>query len=112
MTDKPKITTTDGRDPAEVRREQALEGSTGPQHKSYVVLTPEERAKGFVRPVRFAYIHERCNTETRMGQAIAETYARDPHFYGATYCCCCRGHYPVGAAGEFTWSGSSEKVGT
>lgn len=29
--------------------------------------------------------------------------ARDPSFYGSTYCCGCRMHRPVGAAGEFTW---------
>jgi hypothetical protein len=35
-----------------------------------------------------------------MGRALSETYARDPKFYGATYCCHCRMHKPVG---EFTW---------
>lgn len=44
-----------------------------------------------------------CRTVTTMNQAIAETYSRDPHFYGATYCCGCRLHLPVGVHGEFTW---------
>lgn len=51
----PEITTTDGRPADEVRREQMDEGNT--LHRSYVVLTPEERAKGFVRPVRKRYRH-------------------------------------------------------
>ena len=53
-----------------------------------------------------------CGTCTTMGQAIAETYARDPRFYGATYCCGCNMHRPVGAQGEFVWDGSNENVGT
>lgn len=44
-----------------------------------------------------------CRTVTTMNAAIAETYARQPTFYGATYCCGCRRHLPVGPHGEFTW---------
>lgn len=126
------------------------------QQKDYVVLTPAERAKGFVRPVRDAYRHvgkrvcgypnpisepnslprictltpghecdhnfayqakdigeiERagnkhmlggCGHITTMGRSIAETYARDPHFYSGTFCTTCRNHFPVGERGEFTW---------
>lgn len=135
------------------------------QHADYMVLTAEERAKGFVRSVRRAYLHvgiagprfplrdltddERretaqevyakfevypesespvsgkywtqaqldavgkgCQTITTMGTALAETYARDPRFYGATMCCHCNRHLPVGAAGEFVWDGTNERVGT
>lgn len=54
-----------------------------------------------------------CGVSTRMGQAIAETYARNPGFYGATYCCTCHRHLPVGEDGEFIWDdGSEERVGT
>ena len=81
-------------------------------HADYWVLSEEERAKGFMRPVRQVYLHQRCGTTTRMGQALAETYARDPNFYGATFCVHCKAHYPVGAEGEFTWDDSTEKVGT
>ena len=73
--------------------------------EAYLVLSDEERAKGFVRPVRRSYIHLTCGSVTTMGQAIAETYARDPHFYGATYCVNCKMHRPVGADGEFVWDG-------
>jgi hypothetical protein len=79
--------------------------------KSYLVLSDEERAKGFVRPVRLTYIHDRCGRATRMGIAIAETYAREPHFYGGTFCVGCGAHFPVGPDGEFVWEDGS-KVGT
>ncbi len=134
--------------------------SSGMQ-KKYLVLSEEERAKGFVRPVRLAYIHvgvrpkhpltdlspedlERykefgyikfekyppsessvigrywtkkdlesgCQALTTMGRALAETYARQPTFYGATFCCSCGKHFPVGPNGEFVWDGTDERVGT
>lgn len=134
--------------------------------KGYVVLSAEERAKGFVRPVRRTYIHVGqhvcgkirppadgtlggqldvcclepghggecwmvfrtmvqpdaalaeqqhriggCGTSTTMGIALAETYARDPAFYGATMCVHCHGHFPVGKRGEFEWEDGT-RVGT
>jgi hypothetical protein len=123
-----------------------------PQNKKYLVLSDDELAKGFVRPVRDTYIHtglhfigqtrpltddekarfvhpddtdpfvlvemrdegkERfwtkgeyeqvgkgCSTATTMGQKLSETYARDPKFYGSTYCVRCSMHRPVR---EFRW---------
>jgi len=47
-----------------------------------------------------------------MGQAIAETYARDPGYYGSTFCANCGEHFPVGEGGEFVWDGTIERVGT
>lgn len=138
-----------------------IDPDTGMQ-KAYVVMTPEERAKGFVRPVRRTYVHvgsppskyplepltdeqkERfpdqgyamwepypesespatgrywtqeeidrvgagCGTATTMGRALAETYAADPTFYGATFCCQCRKHLPVS---EFVWEGTNERLGS
>lgn len=131
------------------------------QQQDYVVLTPEERAKGFVRPVRRSYRHvgpsgpqhpprdldpekeghfaasgyvkfeqypegsqsrgrfwgqeqldavgKGCGTRTTMSHAIAETYARDPRFYGGTFCCGCGKHLPVD---EFVWEGTNERVGS
>lgn len=129
------------------------------QHDVYLVLSEDERAKGFVRPLRTAYRHtgvrpqrptrpltdeqrERfgseyvayeeypdpgeeggptgrfwtreqlesgCGTVTTMGLAIAETYARDPGFYGATYCMGCRQHLPVA---EFRWTTDGTVVGS
>lgn len=134
------------------------------QHDDYVVLSEDERSKGFVRPVRRGYKHvgtagpkyalrdldagehkrydqykyvkfeeypadhhlkgrywtqeqldkvgKGCGTITTMGVALAETYARDPQFYGATFCCGCNTHLPVGEGGEFIWEGTNERVGT
>jgi hypothetical protein len=90
---------------------RAIDPATGMQ-KGYVVLSAEERAKGFVRPVRSSYLHQKCGMITKMGQSIAETYARDPGFYSGTYCVGCRTHFPVGEDGEFVWEGTNEKVGT
>jgi len=44
-----------------------------------------------------------CNKTTTMGNAIAETYARNPKFYGATFCSYCKKHFLVGENGEFVW---------
>lgn len=167
MTDKPKVTVS-GR-PPELPLDSAapapIDPSTG-QHRDYWVLPAEERAKGFIRPVRTSYQHvgpmgptyqtrpltaeehERydsighyvafemyppnddgelgrfwtqaqldaagkgCGTITSMRNAIAETYARQPWYYGATFCCGCGKHLPVGLDGEFVWEGTDERVGT
>ena len=79
-----------------------------PQHKKYLILSEEERAKGFVRPVRRTYICETCGTSTTMSIPLAETYARDPGFYGATYCVGCQKHLPVSM---FKWE-DGETVGS
>jgi hypothetical protein len=50
-----------------------------------------------------------CGVLTTMGIALAETYARDPSYYGATFCCGCHKHLPVN---EFVWDGTSERVGS
>lgn len=82
-----------------------------PQAPVYLVLSEEERAKGFVRPARLSYRHEVCGAVTTMAPAIAETYARQPHFYGATYCVRCQMHRPVGVEGEFVWIESDGSEG-
>lgn len=97
MSDEAKMCTTSGEPVAKVRAEQTE--PTG-QHKAYLVLCDEEREKGFVKPYRDRYVHRTCGTETRMSQAIAETYARDPYFYGATFCVGCNVHKPLS---EFVW---------
>lgn len=158
MVEEPQLCTTSGR-PVDVVRAEQTE-STG-QYKDYIVLCPDERAKGFVRPYRDAYIHVGrinicgkrhvsdcdghlmacvmefghagecthwhdvseseaviaetqhrlggCGVETKMGQALSETYARDPMFYGATFCVGCNKHLPVG---EFVWTADGETVGS
>lgn len=99
------------------------------QQKGYVVLSAEERAKGFVRPMRRSYIHvgvggseidpsdmsksgvkaPGCGTLTIMGLALAETYARDPKFYSGTFCVGCKAHFPLA---QFVWDGTNEVVGS
>lgn len=91
---------TDRTDP---RLGYGVDAEPVPQQQAYLILSEEERAKGFIRPVRRAYRHDTCGAITTMSQALAETYARDPHFYGATYCVACAMHRPVGSLGEFTW---------
>lgn len=84
--------------------------------EAYLVLSDEERAAGFVRPLRTSYKHLKCGAVTTMVTAIAETYARQPGFYGGTYCARCCGHFPVGADGDFVWVADdfppNQKVGT
>lgn len=50
-----------------------------------------------------------CGTVTTMGRALAETYARNPKFYGATFCCACNDHIRVD---QFVWAGTDERVGS
>ena len=101
-----RITLTDGSPVTPDHRE--INPDTGMQ-KDYVVLSAEERAKGFIRPVRRTYLHKPCGTTTTMGVALAETYARDPKFYSGTFCCACRNHFPLD---QFVWDGTSERVGS
>ncbi len=99
------------------------------QQKGYIVLTEEERSKGYIRPVRYSYVHvgdfkdfhnhesghewkQRyggCGAITKMSQPIAETYARDPGFYDGTFCIGCKTHFPLV---EFVWEGTEEQVGS
>ena len=118
-------TTTDPTDP---RLGHGVDTEPGPQNAAYLVLSDEERSRCFVRPVRRSYVHwtqadgspvpavilstagfKGCGAATRMSIEIAETYARDPKFYGSTFCVGCQMHLPVH---EFTWDGAAELVGS
>jgi len=130
------------------------------QYERYLVLSEEERSKGFVRPLRQTYVHVgiaptyetrpltpeeleehgkyeyvlyeeypknsdsclvgrfwtqrqldsvNCGAVTGMSKDIAETYARNPNFYGNTFCIGCGKHFPVE---EFVWEGTEERVGS
>ncbi len=119
--------TTTG-EPVDVVRANQTE-ETG-QHKGYIVLCEDERRKGFVRPYRDSYKHVGrlddivndagdvalkdhrlggCGSVTTMGRALSETYARDPGFYGATFCVTCNKHLPVA---EFVWTADGMQVGS
>lgn len=99
-------------DPNDPRLTRGVDTDPTEQAAAYLVLSDAERARGFVEPLRFTYVHDRslggCGTTTTMNQAIAETYARDPEFYGATYCVGCRRHRPLV---EFLWEGTDQRVG-
>lgn len=97
---------TDGSPVTEDHREINPESG---QQKGYVVLSADERAKGFVRPVRRSYLHTVCGAVTSMSLAIAETYARDPGFYDGTFCHKCRAHFPLV---QFVWEGTDDQVGS
>ena len=146
-------------DPTDPELGHGADDGPTPQNKKYLVLSEEERAKGFIRPVRNSYRHvgeqpkyplrdltedelgrygdcnyakfevypdeespltgrfwtqaqldsKACGSVTSMGDALAETYARDPHFYGSTYCVLCSRHLPVG---EFVWEPDGSVVGS
>lgn len=96
--------TSDPDDPRLTHGADPADGPARTQAEVYLVLSDEERAKGFVRPVRRSYWHQTCGKVTTMGRALAETYARQPSFYGATFCAHCGQHRPVGERGEFYWA--------
>jgi hypothetical protein len=83
------------------------------QQESYLALSEEERAKGYVLPVRREYRHALCGGKTTMPVACAETYARDPKFYGGTFCCACGKHFPLIERSEpqFHWWPDGDPVG-
>lgn len=100
-------------DPNDPRLGHGVDDAPRPQHDVYLVLSEAERAKGFVRPYRNTYRHLACAVNpqqvTTMGEALSETYAREPNFYGATYCTACQMHKPVG---EFIWDQDGAVVGS
>lgn len=148
--------TTDPNDP---RLKRGADEAPVPQNEVYLVLSEEECAKGFVRPLRRAYRHvgdgprnplrdltpeeqERhresgyvkyeaypkgdtgvlgrfwtqaqldrkgCGAVTTMGLELCQTYARNPKFYGSTYCTTCQMHRPVN---EFAWVEDGATVGS
>lgn len=103
----PNGITSDPRDP---RLTRGVNEQPVAQSEVYLVLPEEAREEEeYVRPLRTSYKHSTCGGTTTMAKPIAQTYARNPKFYGATYCCTCRMHLPVG---EFVWSDDGETVGS
>lgn len=62
-----------------------------------------------VQPVRRKYVHDDdengCGTVTRMSTSIARSVARDPEYYGKTFCADCGEHVPVS---EVSWAVDGE----
>jgi hypothetical protein len=96
-------TTPDRNDP---RLTRGIDEQPVEQAPAYLV---DQGAGAFVRPVRTAYVHTGgCGALTTMNIGIAETYARDPKFYGSTYCVGCRMHRVVD---EFDWEPARSENG-
>lgn len=112
MDDEPRQTLTNRTQVYPGHREIIPDGPRKGQQKDYIVLAQEEIDKGFTRPYRNAYRHAKCGGVTTMSRTLSETYARDPFFYGGTFCATCRDHFPIGDDGEFVWTLDGSKVGT
>lgn len=80
------------------------EGHEGACDESYRTVTQPEHAE-LLRTHRLGG----CGTITTMGRDLSETYARDPTFYGETFCVACNKHLPVA---EFVWDADGQQVGS
>ncbi len=97
-------------DPTDPGLTHGHDETPGKQAEVYIVLSEDERAKGFKRPRRTTYRHvDGCGGVTTITGAIVETFARDPGFYDGTFCSGCVMHRPVS---EFVWTEGGEVVGT
>lgn len=94
--------TTDRNDP---RLGYGVDDKRTRQNPAYLVLSDGEISRGYVQPYRESYVHRKCGAKTSMHPAIAATYARNPWFYGSTYCVQCGMHRPLV---EFVWEDGSE----
>jgi hypothetical protein len=94
--------------------EQEQERYAGSGYVKYEEYPPDDRPSlgRFWTQAQLGSIGKGCGTVTTMAQAIAETYALRPDFYGATFCVGCGMHRPVGANGEFVWTDDGTRVGT
>ncbi len=84
------------------------------QMERHLVLSDEEIAKGYVCPVRYKTRHIACGGVTNIPMKCAETYARDPKFYGGTFCAICQKYFPLrDAEGKpnFLWDEDNTPVG-
>jgi hypothetical protein len=73
------------------------------------VLTPEEAAKGYVRPHRDAVTHQKCGIVSILRRDVAQAFAKTPTMLSRVRCTACRGDFD---AKDFVWSGSKEAVGS
>ena len=61
---------------------------------------PSDLTGEVVRPYRDTVTHT-CGVATRMPSKCAETYQRNPKFYGTNFCVGCHDYFPVA---EFKWN--------
>lgn len=82
-----------------------------PQPKGRAEVSAAERSRGFVKPVRRIYVHDKCGVKTNLSMDMAERFAADPNFYEGAFCDNCRQHFYFGQpGGSFHWDGG-EKLG-
>jgi hypothetical protein len=74
------------------------------QYENY----PSQTSGEYVAPIRNSYIHGKCGVKTLMATKFAETYAKNPKYYGSTFCCGCGEHLPVS---QFTWAVDGIRIG-
>lgn len=88
-------------------KEQSMWGGEYAKYETY----PEgSKAVGkFWTQAQLDNVRKGCGEVTKMSDALAETYARNPKFYGATYCVGCSMHKPVN---EFIWIDDETEVGS
>jgi len=74
------------------------------KYEEYLERDDSDVLGSFWTQKRLDSVGKGCYTTTTMGRPLAETYARNPRFYGATYCVQCMMHRPVS---EFIWKDGS-----
>ena len=79
------------------------------RYEAYKYVAFEEKPDGGGRYWTQERLDSGCNMKTTISAAIAETFARKPDFYGATFCAACRQHFPLD---EFVWHGTNQTVGS
>ena len=107
--------TTDPKDP---KLKEGQKNETG-QHEIYLVLSEEERDKGFVRPVRDSYVHvgryrnyagiDKMLTEDEQKEMMKEYPHPEPYVAVLGINGSDGKHLPVD---EFIWDGTDENVGS
>lgn len=90
-------------------KERKLWGDEYAKFETYPERKESQATGKFWTQTQLDNVGKGCGTVTTMNQAIAETYAREPHFYGATYCVFCQMHLPVN---EFVWTDDGTIVGS
>jgi hypothetical protein len=77
------------------------------RYDQYLYIKYEEGAERYWTQERLDRSKRKCGVVTTMGLQLSATYARDPKFYNATYCCGCGTHYPLN---EFHWTADGEPM--
>lgn len=99
-----------GKNPPKNLRDLTAEEQVRFGGQGYVKYEEYDSTTGmFWTQERLDKVYRGCGAITSMGLALCETYARDPKYYGSTFCVGCKSHEPVG---EFVWTEDGEVVGS